>query len=117
VQGIDFLLGVEPSAAAWPTHDDSAPSAQWWKFGFPVFYVADLLQIAEALTALGYGNDPRLSLTFDLIRSKRNAQGCWPLEFGYGSKTWGRYGRIGSPNKWVTLRALRVLQHADSTQA
>ena len=110
VQGAEFLLSVEPVTAAWPTHDGSAPSPKWWKFGFPVFYTADLLQMADALTALGCGGDPRLAATLDLIRAKRDAQGRWPLEFSYGSKTLARFGRVNAPSKWVTLRALRVLK-------
>lgn len=57
------------------------PSGNWWKFGFPVFYVTDLLQLAEALVNLGYGQDPRLAGTLDLIRSKQDANGRWALEY------------------------------------
>ncbi|MCE7980071.1 MAG: hypothetical protein DYG89_02670 [Caldilinea sp. CFX5] len=38
----------------------------WWKFGFPVFYITDLLQIAEALGSLGHGHDSRLANTLVL---------------------------------------------------
>ena len=111
-EGIDFLFSVDPATAAYPNGYNEKPSGNWWKFGFPVFYVTDLLQIAEALVTLGYGRDPRLANTIALIRSKQDAQGRWPLEYNYGSKTWGIYGRKGQPNKWVTLRALRVLKAA-----
>jgi hypothetical protein len=81
-------------------------------FGFPVFYVTDLLQIVEALALLGHAADPRLANTLALVRDKQDAQGRWPLEYAYGSKTWGDFGRKGRPNKWVTLRALRALKQA-----
>lgn len=112
-RGVDFLLGVEPTTAAYPTANNIPPSRNWWKFGFPVFYVTDLLQMAEALVALGYGNDPRLSQTLELIRHKADEQGRWALEYHYASKTWGNYGRGGQPNPYVTLRALRVLKAID----
>lgn len=114
-RGVDFLLGVEPTTAAYPTPNNIPPSRNWWKFGFPIFYISDLLQLADALVGLGQAADPRLAATLELVRSKADAQGRWPLEYHYGSKTWGSYGRMGAPNPWVTIRALRVLQAADAS--
>lgn len=111
--GVDFFFGVDPSTANYPNGWAAKPSGNWWKFGFPVFYVTDILQIAEALVALGHGRDPRLANTLELIRSKQDAQGRWPLEYNYDGKTWMRFGRMKEPNEWVTLRALRVLKSVD----
>jgi hypothetical protein len=110
-QGVEFLLGVEPAEAAWPSGYAEKPSGNWWKFGFPVFYVTDLLQAAEALAALGHGDDPRLARTLDLIAAKADGDGRWPLEYDYAGKLWDgvAFGAKKRPNKWVTIRALRVL--------
>jgi len=108
--GVDFLFSVDPATAAYPSGYADKPSGNWWKFGFPVFYVTDLLQNVEALVALGYGGDPRLANALDLIRAKQDADGRWPLEYSYAGKTWGDFGARKQPNKWVTLRALRVLK-------
>jgi len=108
--GVDFLLGVDPAAADYPCRGGAKPSRDWWKFGFPVFYITDILQIAEALVALGYGRDPRLANALSLIRDKQDGQGRWALEYGYAGKTWVDFGEKKQPNKWVTLRALRVLR-------
>jgi hypothetical protein len=108
-QGIDFLLGVDPATAAYPCGYSDQPSRNWWKFGFPVFYVTDVLQLAEALVGLGYGADPRLSHLYDVICAKADPAGRWLLEYDYSGKTWGDFGARGRPNPWVTLRALRVL--------
>jgi len=108
--GVDFFFSVDPSTAQYPNGWAAKPSGNWWKFGFPVFYVTDILQIAEALVALGFGKDPRLANTLELIRSKQDEQGRWPLEYNYDGKTWMRFGRMKEPNEWVTLRALRVLK-------
>lgn len=110
-QGAEFLLAGEPAEAPWPNGYAAAPSRNWWKFGFPIFYVADLLQVAEALVALGYGGDPRLAGTLDLIAAKADKDGRWPLEYHYNGKMWAGvgFGRQGAANKWVTIRALRVL--------
>ncbi len=108
-KGVDFLLSVDPAQAAYPSGYGDKPSGNWWKFGFPVFYVTDLLQTVEALTALGYGRDPRLAHALKLIREKQDHQGRWLLEYDYKGKTWVEFGANKQPNKWVTLRALRVL--------
>jgi hypothetical protein len=118
-QGIEFLFSVEPAEAAWPSGGQDHPSRNWWKFGFPVFYVTDLLQVAEALVALGRGDDPRLARTLALIAAKGGEATRWPLEYHYGGKMWPgvSFGRGGQPNKWVTLRALRVLTRAGAPVA
>ncbi len=109
-QGADFLLSTDPAIADYPTPTGNRPSANWHKFGFPVFYVTDLLQNVEALARLGYGHDPRLAHALAVIREKQDAQGRWPLEYEYTGKTWVNFGAKKQPNKWVTLRALRVLK-------
>jgi hypothetical protein len=107
--GVQFLLDPDPATGNYPTGWNEKPSGNWWKFGFPVFYVTDILQIAEAIVKLGYGNDPRLADTLAIIRSKQDSQGAWPLEYDYSGKTWLDFGEKKKPNKWVTLRAMRVL--------
>ena len=110
--GLDFLLGVDPVEANYPNGWNPKPSGNWWRFGFPVFYVTDLLQIVEALVSLGYSADPRLGNALEYIRDKQNGDGRWPLEYSYSGKTWVDFGEKKQPNKWVTLRAVRVLKNA-----
>jgi hypothetical protein len=110
--GLDFFFSGDLSKAEFPGHRAGTPDPRWWQFAFPAFG-NDILRIAEALTGLGYGNDPRLSNTLDFIRKKQDENGRWPLEVTFpNNKTWIRYGLISKPNKWVTLRALRVLKQA-----
>jgi hypothetical protein len=110
--GVSFLLDCDTVNAPWPNGMRDHPSSKWWKFGFPVFYVCDLLRVAECLSELGYTCDPRLAPTLELIRSKQDGQGRWMLENKYPSKTWANFGVLNKPNKWVTIRALRVLRRA-----
>ena len=109
-QGMNFFFEIDPATAKYPTRDGSKPNRAWWRFGFPIFYVTDLLQLAEALVGLGYGDDPRLSNALKIIREKQDSEGRWLLEYDYTGKTWIDFGKKGQPNKWVTLRALRVLK-------
>lgn len=110
--GVDFLLGTDPAKADYPSGYSNKPSGNWWKFGFPVFYVTDILQIVEALAELGYGNDPRLANALALAREKQDSSGRWSLEYDYAGKTWLDFGQKKQPNKWVTLRAWRALKKA-----
>jgi hypothetical protein len=107
---VAFLFSVDPATADYPAGSGGKPSRSWFKFGFPVFYVTDVLQTAEALTEAGFGGDPRLAATYELILSKRDQAGRWSLEYSYEGKTWADVGQRGKPSKWVTLRAMRVLQ-------
>lgn len=109
-QGVDFFFGIDPATAKYPSGYAENPSRNWWKFGFPVFYVTDLLQLAEALVALGYGKDKRLRSTLDIIREKQNEHGQWLMEYDYTGKTWLDFGEKKQPNEWVTLRAIKVLK-------
>ncbi len=110
-QGVEFLFSVDPATAEYPSGWAAKPSGNWWKFGFPVFYVTDLLQNVEALVGLGYGDDPRLANGLRMIRAKQDGRGRWALEYSYTGKTWVDFGPKKQANKWVTLRALRVLKN------
>jgi hypothetical protein len=111
-QGVEFIFGIDPSTARYPTRLGDKPNRAWWKFGFPVFYVTDLLQLAEAMVNLGYSKDKRLAGTLDIIREKQNESGQWLKEYDYTGKTWLDFGKKKEPNEWVTLRALKVLKSA-----
>ena len=109
-QGADLLLSRDLARADYPTRNSANPSVNWWKLGFPVFYITDILQVLEALVELGYGNDPRLANALDVVHQKQDEQGRWGLEYNYTGKTWVDFGPKKLPNKWVTLRAVKVLK-------
>jgi hypothetical protein len=111
-QGLEFLLAIDPATAAYPTGYSAKPSRNWWKFGFPVFYISDILEIVEVVAALGHGRDPRLANAIEAVIRKRALDGTWALEYDYAGKTWIDVGPKGMPNKWVTLRALSALAAA-----
>ena len=110
-QGAEYLLSIDPATGGYPHPYAEKPSGNWWKFGFPVFYVADILQLVDGLVGLGYGDDSRLANARAMVRAKADADGRWPLEYHYNGKIWDgvEFGRKGQANKWVTIRALKAL--------
>ena len=113
--GVDFLLGTDPATADYPMGYSEKPNRSWFRFGYPIGYVTDVLQNLEVLTALGYANDPRLANALELLLSKqdeacRRQGGRWKMAYSYNGKTWVDIEEKGQPSKWVTLRALRVLK-------
>ena len=68
------------------------------------------MEVAAALVELGYGDDPRLCNTLQLILSKQDRQGRWRLENTLKGKMWVDIEQKGKPSKWITLRALRALK-------
>lgn len=108
---IEFLIGVDPATADYPHPYAPKPSTSWFKFGFPVFYITDLLQNLEALAGLGLRKDPRLRNTVELVLSKRDKSLRWLTEYSYNGKTWVDFEEKGNPGKWVTWRALRALKN------
>ncbi len=110
-KGIEFLLSVDPLNCEYPSGWNDKPSGNWWKFGFPTFYITDLLQNVEVLVRLGLGSDPLLNNALDYIRNKQDAEGRWPMEYSYTGETWVDFGAKKQPNKWVTFRAAWVLKY------
>jgi hypothetical protein len=109
-RSIEFLLSVDPATADYPHPYTIAPSGSWFKFGFPVFYVTDLLQILEALVGLGLSGDERLRNAIALIMQKQDKEGRWRMEYTYNGKTWVEIEEKGKASKWVTFRAVRVIK-------
>ncbi|HLF71214.1 MAG TPA: nitrogen fixation protein NifH [Dehalococcoidia bacterium] len=108
--GAAFLLSRDPAVADYPY--TGRISSTWFRLGFPLSYTSDVLETTEVLVDLGYGADARLDHVFELILSKRDAGGRWPLENTLNGKMWADVETKGRPSKWVTLRALSVLRKA-----
>jgi hypothetical protein len=111
--GVEFLLSRDPARAEYPMGwGNTTPSSSWFKLGFPSGYVADVLQVLEALAELGHARDERLAAAYDWLLSQQDADGRWPNRYSYHGKTWVDFERQGAPSKWVTLRACTVLRAA-----
>jgi len=81
----------------------------WLKFGFPLMYQTDALEILGILTKLGY-KDERMQEAIDVLISKQDNQGRWVLENTFNGRFHVNIEQKGKPSKWITLNALRVLK-------
>jgi len=83
--------------------------AGWKKFGFPLFYQSDILEILDTLARLGVRDD-RMKPAVDLVLGARQPDGRWLLGNTFNGKMWVDIEEKGRPSKWVTLRAVRTLR-------
>ena len=90
-------------------------------FSFPTGWHYDVLRGLDYLRAAGVPPDARVAQAIDLVRSKRDAEGRFPLENPHESEMvtarvrdlgFDMDEREGRPSRWNTLRALRLLQWA-----
>jgi len=83
--------------------------AGWKRFGFPLFYQSDVLEVLDVLTALGVSDD-RMQESIDLVLSAQNSEGTWDLKNTFNGKMLCVIDKKNVPSKWITLRAARVLR-------
>ncbi len=83
--------------------------AGWKRFGFPLFYQADVLEVLDTLTRLGV-RDPRMELSMDLVMDAQQGDGAWLLKDTFNGKMIVDIEEKHRPSKWITLRAMRVLK-------
>jgi hypothetical protein len=80
------------------------------RFVFPPRWHHDILRALDYFQAVDAPRDPRLSEAIDIVRSRQRRDGRWSLKHWYSGKTYFALERIGTPSRWNTLRALRVLK-------
>jgi hypothetical protein len=104
-EGVQFLLRHDLTCDLRPALVDTP--VHWLRFGFPLGEDSDLLEALLALCEAGALPLPPEAVR--LLAQKQDAGGRWPLERALPN-TWADFGAEGRPNKWVTLRAYRVLR-------
>lgn len=81
----------------------------WLKFGFPLMYQTDALEILDMLTGLGI-RDERMNDAIALVYAKQDQSGRWRAESTANNEKLLLPFSPDDQSKWVTLRALRVLK-------
>lgn len=111
-KSIEFLLIHHIYKRSHNLNKTSKPG--WLKFGFPLMYQTDVLEILDILTGLGIV-DSRMDESINVIRAKQDDMGRWIAENTYNSdRLLIPIEQQGEQSKWLTLRAMRVLKRYTS---
>lgn len=96
---------------------DRKGDSVWTRFAYPTWWHYDVLRGLEYLRRAGVAPDERVAEAIDLVASKRDGDGRWPLEVSYpGKMPVETDDGEGRPSRWNTLRALRVLDWYSSAR-
>jgi len=89
---------------------DRKGGTDWTRFAFPTWWHYDVLRGLDYLRRAGATPDERVAEGIELIESKRDGDGRWPLETRHPGRMAVEVDEgEGLPSRWNTLRALRVL--------
>jgi hypothetical protein len=75
----------------------------------------DILRALDYFREVGAPRDERLGDAISLLKEKRRADGRWRLEHRYRGQVFFEMERLGTPSRWNTLRAMRVLRWWDGS--
>jgi len=88
--------------------------AGWLRFGYPLSYNSDALEALWALMMVGESPRAEYEPALELVRTTADAQMRWTLKNTFNGKMLADVETKGQPSKWLTLRALQVLDWARS---
>jgi hypothetical protein len=80
----------------------------WTRFGFPLMYQTDLLEILEIFSDLGI-IDNRMKEAYDIVESKRQNDGTWKMQNTFNGKMIVDIESKNENSKWITAKAMKVL--------
>lgn len=106
-QGSEYILKHHIHKRSHELSRVSKPS--WLRFGFPLMWQTDILEILGILTKLGY-RDERMREAVELVISKQDGQGRWKLQNAFPGRCQVDLESKGVPSKWITLNALKALK-------
>lgn len=90
----------------------------WTEFAFPTLWHYDVLRALDYLRAAGVTPDARVDEAIAVVPSRRQTDGRWLLDVRHKNTLHTEMaGVVGEPNRWITLRALRVLRWHGSPNA
>ncbi|MEZ4731214.1 MAG: hypothetical protein R3E79_29195 [Caldilineaceae bacterium] len=88
---------------------DRKGGAAFTRFAFPTWWHYDVLRGLDYLCRAGVTPDDRMAEAIDLVISKRDGDGRWPLEVHYPGPLPVKIAEGEGASRWNTLRALRGL--------
>jgi len=82
----------------------------WTRFAFPTLWHYDVLRALDYLRTAGVQPEARVDEAVAIVLERRQSEGRWLLDVRHHNTLHEELaGTVGAPNRWVTLRALRVL--------
>ena len=82
----------------------------WTQFAFPPLWHYDVLRALDYFRAAAGPRDDRLEEALAIVRKRQQRNGAWLLDVRHRNTLYPELaGEVGEPNRWITLRALRVL--------
>lgn len=86
------------------------------ELSFPGRWHYDTLRALDYLAGAGAKRDHRAGEAIEILRSKRRADGLWPLQAPHAGAVYFEMEEVRKPSRWNTLRALRVLRWWDDAE-
>jgi hypothetical protein len=77
---------------------------------YPSRWRYDILRALDYFRAAGIEYDSRMQPALGVLLKKRRKDGTWPVQAKHPGQVHFDMEKTGSPSRWNTLRALRVLQ-------
>jgi hypothetical protein len=96
--------------------DGEIGQKRWLHIGFPNAWFYDVARVLDYMRSARTAPDGRMNEALDILESKRDGDGRWPLDHAYHDELLVDLGeRQGEPSRWITLRGMRVLRWAGRT--
>jgi hypothetical protein len=90
---------------------DRKGGGDWTQLAFPSWWHYDVLRGLDHFRRAGRAPDERAAEAVELVASKRDRDGRWPLDIMYPGRMPVELDEsAGRPSRWNTLRAMRVLR-------
>ncbi|HEX6816656.1 MAG TPA: hypothetical protein VF102_13335 [Gemmatimonadaceae bacterium] len=82
----------------------------WTRFAFPPLWHYDVLRALDYLREAGVPGDARVEEALAAVLARRQSDGRWMLDVRHPDTLYeGIAGDVGTPSRWITLRAQRIL--------
>jgi len=93
--------------------DGEIAQRRWLEAGFPYSFNYDVVRALDYFRSARPQPDDRMDEALEVMASKRDADGRWPIETAYHEQLAIDFGEeVGRPSRWISHRALRILKWA-----
>lgn len=115
-RGQDYLVSrsmFKKLSTGEPIEHDRKGGPAWTQYSYPSGWRYDILRGLDYLRSAGLTPDPRINEAVEILASQRTSKGWWLLGTVHTEEPLAEPGiNEGSPSRWNTLRAMRVLNWA-----